>query len=56
MSAIEKRKIKLKERIQVLERDINTALKKKAHDGTEINIPKKTAELQKLKQDLAKLK
>lgn len=56
MSAIEKRKTKLKDRIRLLENDINTALKKKAHGGVEIDIPKKTTELQSLRKQLSELK
>lgn len=55
MAKLEKKKIKLQERIVELETALRLSLQKKSSSAAEINMPGKMAEIAKLKQELASL-
>lgn len=56
MANIEKKKRKIKERIEFLEEELRNALTKKTSDVKEINVPEQTRKIQELRDQLAKLK
>lgn len=52
MNKIEKKKLKLKERIMTLEQIVLLSLTKKSSNETEINVPKYQIEINNLKKEL----
>lgn len=53
MSKVEKKKVKLQERITMLETELRMALQKKSSSAAEINVPGRTREIQELRVQLA---
>lgn len=51
MSKVEKKKAKLKERIDALEAELRTSLTKKANKASEINLPKYREQISKLTKE-----
>jgi len=56
MSKLEKKKQKLKERIEFLENEMRTELTKKTSNTKEINVPTYQRKIQDLKKELLNLK
>jgi len=55
MSKIEKKKEKLKERIEILETELRMSLTKKTSTTKEINVPSYQRKIQELKIELQKM-
>lgn len=56
MSKVDKKKLKLQERILVLETELRESLTKKTSSTTEINVPVHQRKIQELKLELHNLK
>jgi len=56
MSKIDKKRIKLKERIDLLESEMRVQLTKKTSNTKEISVPSYQRKIQDLKDELSKLK
>jgi Holliday junction resolvasome RuvABC endonuclease subunit len=55
MANVDKKKAKLKERIEQLETELHTSLQKKTSNVAAINVPAFTSKIRELKDQLAKM-
>ena len=55
MSKVDKKKTKLKERLEALEADLRLALQKKSSSAAEIDVPGKTRQIAELRAQIAAL-
>ena len=55
MANVDKKKLKLQERLAQLEQDLRMSLQKKSSSATEIDVPGKTRQIQELRKQISEM-